>query len=81
MIFEGYENTLLRQGTTLITKQTARWSKEQIKENEFIENCMVFANFTDIDGGKSRKLVATFDNPSDALNAIVIHNSKVKENR
>lgn len=81
MSFKGYENKLLRQGTTLITRHTAMWSKEQIKENEFIENCMVFANFTDIDDGKSRELVAIFDNPSDALNAVAVHNSKVKDNK
>lgn len=80
-MIKGYENELLRQGTTLITRHTALWTKEQMKENEYIENCMVFYNFTDIDDGKSRVLVAKFDNPQEALEAVALHNSKVRKKR
>lgn len=80
-MIKGYENELLRQGTTLITRHTALWTKKQMKENEYIENCMVFANFTDIDDGKSRTFVARFTNPNEALEAVVLHNSKVKDKR
>ena len=80
-MIKGYENELLRQGTTLRTRHTALWTKEQMKENDYIENCMVFSNFTDIDDGKSRVFVARFDNPHEALEAVALHNSKVKEMR
>ena len=50
-------NKYWRQGITLITSNTRRWSKEQIDENNKIETRMVFENFNNENAGVNRKLV------------------------
>jgi len=46
-------------GYTIITPQTRRWSKERIRENDIIENGLVFSQFTAMDNGASRQLVCS----------------------
>lgn len=57
----------LTQGYTLATPQTRQWSGQQWEQNEAREKCLVFADFTSIDLGRSRKLVAQcHQGPEDA---------------
>lgn len=46
------------QGFTLMTKETKRWSREQLIENNARESERVFASFSALDQGRSRVLVA-----------------------
>lgn len=55
-----------RQGITLNTPETSHWTDEQIKANNAVERCLVFANFSIEDGGRSRQLVATCATEGDA---------------
>ena len=48
----------LSQGRTLSTRITQRWSQEEWERNEARERCLVFADFTPIDEGRGRRLVA-----------------------
>jgi hypothetical protein len=54
------------QGRTLRTRQTATWHPSEIAENEKIEQRKVFANFTSMDEGRSRRLVALCERAEDA---------------
>lgn len=55
-----------RQGVTLPTPQTRRWTADQISENNQRERKLVFANFSAIDSGRSRQLIAEFEREEDA---------------
>lgn len=56
-----------RQGITLGTPETRRWTTEQIEQNNERERCLVFARFTPLDAGRSRELVAhVFTSEEDA---------------
>lgn len=55
-----------RQGITLRTPSTARWTRKQFAESDRRERRMVFANFSSLDGGRSRQLVAVCETPEDA---------------
>jgi hypothetical protein len=48
-----------RQGETLLTAQTKRWTEEQWAENDLVERLAVFAYFTSADQGRGRQRVAT----------------------
>jgi hypothetical protein len=48
-----------RKGTTLLTTQTKRWSKDEWAQNEVRENNMLFSNMSGTDQGRSRKLLLT----------------------
>lgn len=54
------------QGTTLITPATREWTKEKIEENNRIERRLVFSNFTSIDAGMGRNLIAACTREEDA---------------
>ena len=54
-------------GRTLRTRETANWSPRQLERSDAIEARLVFVNFHEIDEGKSRQLVAQFQNESDAV--------------
>ena len=47
-----------RQGITLATPRTRRWTAEQIEKNNAIERRMIFSNFTAADSGIGRQLIA-----------------------
>lgn len=44
----------LRQGETLITTTTKRWTYEQIEANDKIEQLIIYTDFSDKDEGRSR---------------------------
>jgi len=48
-----------KRGKTLLTQQTASWTREQRKANDGIEESMIFSNFSQQDQGKSRQLICT----------------------
>jgi len=68
-------NNLWMQGRTLDTAQTRFWTAERRAENDRIEACRVFANFTAEDHGRSRRLVATFATAELAEQAVREHNA------
>ena len=53
-------------GTVLKTRITEKWSREELERAEEIENRQIFTNFSFIDDGKSRVLIATAENKKDA---------------
>lgn len=55
-----------KQGFTLVTPQTLQWSAEQIAANDARERRMVFANFSVLDNGRSRRRVAVCEREADA---------------
>lgn len=55
-----------RQGFTLITNTTKRWSAKQFADNQQREQRSVYANFNADDQGRSRKLIAVFESQDDA---------------
>ena len=55
-----------RQGFTVETPQTLQWSAEQIAANDSRERRMVFANFSALDEGRSRRRVAVCEREEDA---------------
>ncbi len=65
-----------RQGYTLMTTNTNRWSKEDIKRNDLTENKILFTNFNLEDEGRGRMKVAVFEsNPADTLyTAMAVNN-------
>ena len=55
-----------RQGFTLATNVTRRWTQEQWQQNEERERRLVFVNFTARDEGSGRKLIAACESEDDA---------------
>ena len=51
-----------KQGVTLLTNQTRRWSPDDIKRNDVVEKRRVFENFLVEDEGRSRTFVCEADN-------------------
>ena len=62
------------RGTTLLTEQTRRWSKEQLEANESREQSLIFAHFSAADQGRSREVIAEVrrDHPDYDANARLI---------
>ena len=54
------------QGYTLATRQTRRWSPEEIAANDAHERLMVFSGFTHLDEGRGRERVALCYRAEDA---------------
>ena len=54
------------QGYTLATRQTRRWSPEEIAANDARERLMVFSGFTHLDEGRGRERVALCYRAEDA---------------
>jgi len=54
------------QGRTLRTRQTERWTPEEIARNDQQEARMVFANFSALDEGRGRIRVAICERAEDA---------------
>ena len=81
MIPKEFEDEYLKQGFTLETSQTRRWSKQQWDENDARERCYIFANFSRVDDGKGRVFVLKCSDSSTAAKLVSEHNSKVRENR
>lgn len=54
------------QGVVLMTPTTRRFTPEQMAEAQARENRAVFADFSAMDEGRSRRLVGTFERPEDA---------------
>jgi hypothetical protein len=54
------------QGYTLTTRQTRRWSPEEIAANDARERLMVFSGFTHLDEGQGRERVALCYRAEDA---------------
>jgi hypothetical protein len=69
-----FKNERLRQGCTLLTSQTKRWNKERWYENEAIERCCIFANFSGVDSGKGRVFVMKCNSPAEAYDMVQRHN-------
>lgn len=55
-----------RQGRTLPTPETRRWSKAALEANERRERLMVFSKFSPFDGGRSRIRIAICEREEDA---------------
>jgi len=51
----------LTKGTTVLTKDTIKWSKDQIDKNDKVEGKMIFTDFSFSDQGRSRELVCTMN--------------------
>ncbi len=45
------------RGTTLNTRITQQWTRNEIESNNIVEQARIFSNFRAIDQGKSRELV------------------------
>lgn len=58
-----------RQGETLETQATRRWTKEQWEVNEQREKRVIFSRFSSHDQGRSREAVAEFKKAEDAAYA------------
>lgn len=48
-----------QRGITLITRETERWSKEEIARNDEEERLRIFTGFRADDQGRSRQLICT----------------------
>ena len=55
-----------KQGITLTTPQTQRWSDAERTANDEIEKRKVFSGFSHLDGGRRRKLIAVCETKEDA---------------
>jgi hypothetical protein len=55
-----------RVGKLLNTRTTLEWSESDRKRGEFEESRRIFANFTAVDAGRSRELIAVCTTPEDA---------------
>lgn len=55
-----------RQGFTMVTNTTKRWSAKQFAANQQREQRSVYANFSANDRGCGRKLIAVCESPDDA---------------
>lgn len=55
-----------KQGYTLSTEVTRRWTAEQWAQNDARERRLVFANFTSKDQGSCRRLIAVCESEDDA---------------
>jgi hypothetical protein len=67
-------DVLILQGRTLMTRITQTWPAEKIRENDESEARHVFRNFFDEDEGRSRQLVATFEDAKDARAYVMLKN-------
>lgn len=65
-------------GITLMTPDTRRWTKERIKNNDSVENKIVFENFNYRDEGRSRKRICVCDDHETAALICSIHNNNDK---
>lgn len=63
------------QGRVLMTKETRRWTLEQIAEANMIERRMVLSDFTSMDKGRGRELIASCENSDNAVLIVTLHNS------
>lgn len=70
-----------RQGTTLLTPITRRWSQYERDKNEAIENKIVFANFHDEDEGRSRIHICTCETDEQARRVVESHNKALRAQR
>lgn len=71
----AHTKTPYSQGVTLVTRQTIRWSKEQIKNNDIHEQRLVFSSFSSLDEGKGRILVAKCEKAEDAAFIVMACNA------
>lgn len=62
------------RGYTLMTPQTKTWSAKAVADNDLIEGRRIFANFTEEDQGRGRKLIA--ECPTDWLDCEFIAHSR-----
>lgn len=53
----------LSVGVTLDTRETRRWSPERRAENDARESRLIFAGFSQLDEGRSRRLIAECHGP------------------
>lgn len=71
--------TKLQQGKLLLTKSTERLSERQKSQYQYEESLRMFSNFTAADMGRSRNLIATFQNPEDCKTFIDNYNAMIDE--
>lgn len=64
-----------RQGITLRTAQTSRWTQAEVEANDLIEKRLVFVNFSGADAGKARRRIATFERAEDARRTVACVNA------
>lgn len=72
-VLTGGTQGVWRQGKTLLTAQTRRWSPERMAANEAVERLKVFANFTPEDEGRSRDLIADCRSFDDARKIALVN--------
>lgn len=75
---ERDELDMWQQGYLLQTPQTLRWSKEEQKAADNEERRMVFKNFSPLDAGRSRQLIAQCQTHGQAESLVEEHNHAVK---
>lgn len=63
----GITDSPWRVGTTLVTRSTKQWTKEQWDKNQEIEERQLFAHFTSKDQGRGRLKVSSFETKEDAI--------------
>jgi len=68
-------------GRTLHTKFTSRWSQEEWDANEAIERSMIFEDFTSMDDGKGRVLIAKCESEDIARQIVKAHNHPILRKR
>ena len=72
--------TRLQQGELLYTQDTAdrcKWSDDQIKAGHYVEQCMAFTNFTELNQGRSRTFIARFNSPIECKTFIDNYNGMI----
>ena len=67
---EQHTQGRLTVGRTLRTRQTERWTDEEVAHNDAIESRLVFAHFTAADEGRGRFRVAECREPADAAELV-----------
>ena len=71
----------VQQGVLLDTKRTRKWSENDKIQGQYEEARRVFIRMGAYDEGKSRELVAIYDTPKQAAEAVYKHNAFVLENK
>ena len=66
-----------QRGSLLDTRITKKFSKEEWQNSQYIENCMIFKNFSYFDKGKSRIFIMKLNTPEEVRKRINKHNKLI----
>jgi hypothetical protein len=64
----------VQQGRLLMTKDTEKLQTRQQREYDYQEQLRMFKDFTELDQGKSRTFLATFNSPQECADFVTMHN-------